>query len=73
MLTNKEGYQDPPYRTATETVMKTLETFGEAEPKGVVIIHTDVNGEVIITANTNKCNALGMIETAKHMILTNEA
>lgn len=66
-------YEETPFRTATETVMKALEEFGEAEPKAVIIIHTDVNGQVVLTANTLKCTALGMMVTAQHMILTGEA
>ncbi len=50
-----------------------MEEFGISEPKGIVIIHTDESGELVINGNTGKCLALGMIETAKHMILTGRA
>ncbi len=71
-LNNKEGYCDPPFRTATETIVKIMEKFGEVEPRSVVIIHTDIDGQVVITANTNKTNALGMLMMAQDMILKNE-
>jgi hypothetical protein len=61
---------EKPYRSATETLIAVGEIFGECEPLGVVIIHTDESGAVIVTGNTRKTTALGMIETAKHMILT---
>lgn len=60
---------DAPYRTASETVIAVMEEFSKCEPKGVVIIHTDEEGAVVITANINKCQAVGILETAKHMIL----
>ena len=63
---------DPPWRTAQETVIRAMEEFAVSEPKAVVIIHTDEAGELVVTGNTGKCQALGMIETAKHMILSGQ-
>ncbi len=64
---------ETPWRTANETIIRAMEEFGISEPKGIVIIHTDESGELVINGNTGKCLALGMIETAKHMILTGRA
>lgn len=69
-LTDQEV--EKPYRTASEVVMTAMESFSEHEPKGVLIIHTDASGAVVLTANTNKVYALGLIETAKNMILNGE-
>jgi hypothetical protein len=62
-----------PFRSANETIIRAMEEFAISEPKAIVIIHTDESGELVITGNTGKCLALGMIETAKYMILTGEA
>jgi len=64
---------EQPWRTANETVISAMEEFSVAEPKAVVIIFTDENGDVIIKGNTGKCLALGLIENAKHMILSGQA
>lgn len=69
----KTEQTESPYRTAQATIIRAMEEFAIAEPKGIVIIHTDEAGEVVINGNTGKCLALGMIETAKHMILRGEA
>ena len=61
-----------PFRTATATLIRAMESFSASEPKAVLIIHTDESGAVVVTANVGKCLALGMIETVKHMILIGE-
>ena len=64
---------EKPWRSANDTIIRAMEEFGISEPKAIVIIHTDESGELVINGNTGKCLALGMIETAKHMILTGRA
>ncbi len=63
---------EAPYRTASETIISAMGEFSKIEPKALVILHTDESGALVITANTGKCLALGMIEMAKHMILAGE-
>ena len=63
---------ETPYRSAQDTLIAVMEQFSASEPKGIVVIHTDESGSVVITANTGKCLALGMIESAKNMILTGQ-
>jgi hypothetical protein len=70
-MTNVEQTEQP-YRTANDTLMQAMEMFSESEPKGVLIIHNNEGGNIIVTANTGKCLALGMIETVKYMILRGE-
>jgi hypothetical protein len=64
-------HTEQPFRSAQDTIIRAMEEFSIAEPKALVILHTDEAGELVITANTGKCLALGMIETARSMILTN--
>lgn len=64
-----EEKTEHPWRTANETVISAMEEFSTSEPKAVVIIFTDHNGDIIIKGNTGKCLALGLIENAKHLIL----
>ena len=62
-----------PYRTGTETLIAAMEEFGQSEPKAVVVIYANEDGEVLISGNTGKCMALGLIETGKAIILSGGA
>jgi hypothetical protein len=66
-----ESKFEAPYRTASETLVHAMESFGDHEPGAILIIHTDVDGGVTLTGNTSKCMALGLLESVKHMILNN--
>jgi hypothetical protein len=58
-------------RTATETLVNTMEEFGRAEPEDCIIIWTDANGDICWSSTTNsKVIRLGMIETVKALILS---
>lgn len=61
------------YRTASATMIRALEEFGDSEARAVVIIHTNEKGQVMINSNAGRCSAIGMMRTAEHMILTGEA
>jgi len=63
---------EQPFRPAQDTLIAAMEQFSMGEPKAIIILHTDETGALVITANTGKCLALGMLETAKHMILRGE-
>lgn len=56
-------------RTATETVMSALETFGEAEPTECMVIWTDEAGDICWSANTDsQVVRLGMIEFVRTVL-----
>jgi len=59
-----------PSRSASETVIKVLEEFGNSEPKYLICIWVDESDDVCIsrTQITNVTMQLGLIESAKMMI-----
>jgi hypothetical protein len=65
-------FEEQPFRNATDTVVAALESFGESEPKSLLIIHTNDSGNVVVTANCGKVMGLGLVETVKAMILAGE-
>lgn len=57
-------------RTATETVMKAMESFGEVEPKDCIIIWTDENGYVCWSSTTDSTvTRFGMIEFVRQTLI----
>jgi hypothetical protein len=57
-------------RTATETIMKVMEDFGEAEPEELMVIWTDAAGDLCWSATTDsKMVKLGMVEFVKSVIV----
>jgi hypothetical protein len=57
-------------RTPTETLMDALESFGEDEPKEVIIIYTTQAGDLIWHSSVSTTSTkVGMLETAKFWVL----
>ena len=57
-------------RTPSETLMQALESFGEDEPKEVIIIYTTQAGDLIWhSSTTSHSTKVGMLETAKYWVL----
>ena len=56
-------------RTATETVMSAMETFGESEPKDCIIVWTDERGDICWSSTTDsQVVKLGMIEMLRTIL-----
>ncbi len=51
--------------TSSELLIDALTKFGDSEPNGILIIWTDEDGNVQMTANTTYAHAMGMAEYAK--------
>lgn len=61
-------------RTATETVLSALETFGEVEPKDCLILWTDESGDICWSCTTDsQVTRLGMIELLKAILVSRVA
>lgn len=57
-------------RTATQTVLSAMETFGEVEPKDCIIIWTDESGDICWACTTDsQVVRLGMIEFMKAILV----
>jgi hypothetical protein len=57
-------------RSPTETLMKCMEDFGECEPKELIVIWTDHNGDLCRSSSTNSVSTqLGLIEATKAILV----
>ena len=57
-------------RTPTETLVRCLEEFGEVEPVNVMVIWTDVAGDIAWSTNTDsQVIKFGMIEFVKQLLI----
>ena len=53
--------------TATEVVIKTLETFGESEPEDVLVLFTNADGNLVWRSNIASVSMrIGMLRVAEH-------
>ena len=52
--------------------MSIMERFGEeGEPLAMVVVYTDVNGDVVTRSNCVNTHSVGLMEYAKHNALVN--
>jgi hypothetical protein len=54
-----------PRMTATELMVKAMESFSEFEPENVVVVYRGGCGCVVVHANMPPLEALGLVEVAK--------
>lgn len=64
-------------RSATETVMKAMECFGQAEPEDCLIVWTDESGDLCWSCTTDSIvTKIGLVESMrtilKKQLLTDE-
>jgi hypothetical protein len=65
------AWQEPNAVKGTEMLMTVLERFGEfGEPLAMLIVYTDVNGDVWMKTNCTHTHAVGLATYAKENILT---
>jgi hypothetical protein len=63
-------WQEPSDTKGTDMLMKILERFGEhGEPLAVLVVYTDVNGDVWMKTNCVHTHAIGLADYAKHNVL----
>ena len=56
-------------RTPTDTLMEALSSFGEDEPREVIVIYTTQNGDLVWNSSLSTFSAkLGMLGAAKFWI-----
>ena len=56
-------------RTPTETVINVLETFGEDEPRAVIIIYTTEGGDLVWSISDQHYTPyIGMCETVAYIL-----
>ena len=65
----EDNPEEIPYRRVPAAVITAMEEFANSEPKGVLIIHIDEAGSLVITGNLSKGLAIGMMEIAKSVLL----
>ena len=57
-------------RTPTETLVRCLEEFGEVEPVNVMVIWTDVAGDIAWSTSTDShIIKFGMVEFVKQLLI----
>jgi hypothetical protein len=57
-------------RSPTETLMKCMEDFGECEPKELIVIWTDQNGDLCWSSSSNSLSTqLGLMEACKALTI----
>jgi len=59
-------------RTPSETLMDALESFGEDEPRDLIILYTTQKGDLVWHSTSSITSTkVGMLETAKFWVLEN--
>jgi len=58
-----------PRMTATELLVKAMESFSELEPENAVVVYRGGCGCVVVHANMPPLEALGLVEVAKVTIV----
>ena len=62
-------WQEPDNAKGSDMLMKIMERFGEyGEPLAMLVVYTDVNGDVWMKTNCVHSHALGLAEYASHNI-----
>lgn len=57
-------------RSATETLVKCMEAFGEAEPKNAIVIWTDEAGDINWSSTSDSVSEkVGLLEFVKNAML----
>lgn len=57
--------------SGTEMLMEVLGRFGEeGEPLAMLVVYTDVNGDVAMKTNCTHTHAVGLATYAQHNVLT---
>lgn len=57
-------------RTPTDTLVSAMESFGEDEPKNVIVVFTSKAGDLLWLSSTSTTSEkVGMLETAKFWVL----
>jgi len=61
----------PQIRTPSETLIRCLEDFGEAEPTKVIVLWTNTNGDICWSESgpSHYCQNIGMLTCVKEMYL----
>lgn len=54
-------------RSCTQILIEALEEFGEIEPKTLVLIYINEDGELILKRNANHTQLIGMCDAGKEM------
>jgi hypothetical protein len=63
------SWQEPNNAKGTDILIKILERFGMyGEPLAMLVVYTDVNGDVWMKTNCVNTHALGLAEYASHNI-----
>ena len=59
-------------RTPSETLIDALESFGEDEPRELIVIYTTQAGDLVwYSTSSITSQKVGMLETAKYWVLEN--
>ena len=56
-------------KTPSEMVIECLDDFSASEPKDLIIVFSNDEGELIWATNLSETRAIGLLECAKHWIL----
>jgi hypothetical protein len=63
-------WEEPNTTTGTEMLMKILSRFGEhGEPLAMLVVYTDVNGDVWMKSNCTHTHAIGLATYAQHNVI----
>lgn len=64
------GWQEPDGTKGTEMLMAILERFGEhGEPLSMLVVYTDVNGDVWMKTNCTHTHAIGLATYAQQNVV----
>lgn len=63
-------WQEPDNASGTEMLMKIMTRFGEhGEPLAMLVVYTDVNGDVWMKTNCTHTHAIGLATYAQQNVL----
>lgn len=58
-------------RTATETIMNVMEEFGNSEPKEMIVIYINTEGDLCWSATTDSIvTRFGLVEACKQALIS---
>ncbi len=56
-------------KSVDQILMDCMADYASDKPQRVVVIYTTEAGEVVIRSNARRCEGVGIVETAKDMLL----